>query len=167
MGAAQAFEHSQSAEPFPSCVETYAGDWLARREAEQTLATNPKDAEAHYVMGMVKLRTHNPADAQVEAELALQAAPDFFLARLLQSEVLMFTKSVSPPAHQDAAGRSDRECDESCQQNQIHPSHYRWPAGLNRGRAGIYFSHILAAAEGEIPSGDTAPQQSCNSSQPE
>jgi len=98
MGAAQAFEHSQSAEPVPPCFETHAGDWLARQAAEQTLATNPKDAEAHYVMGMVKLSTHNPADAQVEAELALQAAPDFFLARLLQSEVLMFTKKEEKPA---------------------------------------------------------------------
>jgi tetratricopeptide (TPR) repeat protein len=91
-GAVQAFERAEHALP-TLCETASAWDWLAQQEAKRTLATKPQDAEAHYVLGMVKLRSSAPAEAQTHAEAALRAAPDFLLALLLQSEAMLITRA--------------------------------------------------------------------------
>jgi tetratricopeptide (TPR) repeat protein len=96
--AVRAFEKAQNVLPdFQSGEATEAWDAHARRAAEETLAVTPDDAEAHYVLGMVKLRLDKHSEARAEVLMALKASPDFILALLLQSAVFFSPQETDSP----------------------------------------------------------------------
>ena len=61
----------------------------ATREAEHALALDAQNAEAHYILGIARMKEHEPSNALKEAEAALKINPQFTPALLLKSQALI------------------------------------------------------------------------------
>src|ERR1044072_7649540 len=78
----------------------------AEREASLTLASNPQQAEAHYVVAALRVREDTFPKALEAAEAALRANPDFVAAARLAAEALLnsYYDKLSDQAHLYPAG---------------------------------------------------------------
>ncbi|HEX5707486.1 MAG TPA: TonB family protein [Pyrinomonadaceae bacterium] len=69
----------------------------AEREARQVLTLDARSAEAHHIVGVVRLREGRLADALASADEALKVSPSFRAAALLRSEALLGVYAAAYP----------------------------------------------------------------------
>lgn len=68
----------------------------ARKAARTVLASNPNEAEAYYILGVIDLRNDQYDAAYEKASQAAKIVPDFAAAHLLKSESLVSSLAIQP-----------------------------------------------------------------------
>jgi TonB family protein len=96
-GARKAFETAVKLRPdfgpartgFSYTLMLAGKDEEAERQAARAVELSVKDAQAHYILGMLHLRATRNREAMQEAVTAIALKPDFAIAYLLKSQVLL------------------------------------------------------------------------------